>query len=149
MVRIGIGLYGLSYDEKYNNFINTIELTAPVLNISKIKKGETIGYNSTFTADKDMVIACIGIGYADGLNVNISNNFSCHYKGIQCDVIGRISMDSMVIDISAIQDIFIGDYITVFDTPTNIDKMAINTNIPTHNVLTGLGGRIKKVYKQG
>ena len=76
LVRPGIGLYGGTATDKpaTESTCTVVSLQAPILQIKTVKKGETIGYNASYMADKDMVVATSSIGYADGLPVALSGS---------------------------------------------------------------------------
>ena len=97
-VRIGIGLYGCTK----NKFLSPIaSLNSVITQIRKVKRGERIGYGNSFVCEKDMKIAVVPIGYADGLNRGLSNKVgNVVLNNKHCPIIGKISMGTLTIDIT-------------------------------------------------
>jgi alanine racemase len=77
-----------------------MEISAPIMSIRHIKKGESVGYGSTYTADKDTNIATIGIGYGDGYPRHAKNGTPVLINGKKYPLAGRVSMDLITVDIS-------------------------------------------------
>lgn len=100
MVRPGIGLYGGVATTKPEQEVSlpAATLLAPILQVRWVKKGETIGYNGTYTAPRDMRIAVVGAGYADGVPVADSNKGFATLHDERVPIIGRVSMDLTMID---------------------------------------------------
>ena len=152
LVRPGIGLYGGMFSQRDDNLrlSPVAELHAPVLQIRTIKKGETLGYNQTFTATKDMKIATVSAGYADGLPTRLSgtNNKIKAYaklKGGMVPVVGRISMDYTILDISNAKGfIEIGQKAVFLGEQLEAQSQA--AGLLSYELLTGLGQRCRRVY---
>ena len=102
MVRPGIALYGGQATTKAEQEITqpVATLLAPILQVRYIKAGETVGYNGSFTADKDMRIAVVGAGYADGVPVSHSNKGTAIVHDMEAPIIGRVSMDLTILDVT-------------------------------------------------
>jgi len=102
MVRPGIGLYGgvatTNPDQEVSQPVVT--LLAPVLQVKYIKQGETIGYNASYTAPRDMRIAIVGAGYADGVPVANSNKGTAIMHDMEVPIVGRVSMDLTILDVT-------------------------------------------------
>ena len=153
--RVGIGLYGLLYCDL--DLKPVLKLTATITKIDTLEKGATVGYNSTYVAEKTVKIAAVNIGYADGFNVNMSNTGYLYHEKQKYLVIGRVSMDTIVIDISHNNDFKVGDEITVFSSSTTSDdtdtidliEMADICNVSPHNSITNCRGRVLKNYIKG
>jgi len=77
-----------------------MEISAPIMSIRHIKKGDSVGYGSTYTADKDTNIATIGIGYGDGYPRHAKNGTPVLINGKKYPLAGRVSMDLITVDIS-------------------------------------------------
>lgn len=125
--RLGIGLYGLTddFDDRIN-LSPVLQMKTEITSMKQISKGESIGYNHTFTASTSMKIATIPVGYYEGLDRRLSNigfvKFSPNEKF--CPIVGRISMNISTIDISNIADTKISDEIIVISNNKN-DKNSI------------------------
>jgi alanine racemase len=128
MTRLGIGLYGLT---NINGLIlkPVLEMKTIITSIKKIKKGDQVGYGRTFTADRDMTIATLALGYYEGVDRRLSNigfvkiidknnleNF--------CPIIGRVSMNITIIDISKVSGIEIGNEVIVI-SKNKTDKNSV------------------------
>ena len=143
MVRIGIGLYGSNKDE---NLTQISSLKSVITQIREVRKGNFIGYNNTFKAERDMKIAIIPVGYADGLNRQFSNAVgSVFIKKAKCKIIGKISMDSFAIDISSISA-ELGDEVEIFGENLHVTTIAKNINTIPYEIYSTLNRRLKRVY---
>ena len=150
MVRPGISIYGGSAQKnEKNTYKHVIKLTAKLIQIRQIKKGSTVGYGATYKAKQKMTIGTISIGYADGLNRLFSNNMKCYYKNKEVNVIGRISMDLVTLDLSKFQkkDIQIKNRIEVINDQNNINQICMNIETIPYEILTNLGHRYSRKYK--
>ena len=147
VVRVGIGLYGLPCsDISDTEFQQPLSLQSPVINVSQISEGDTVGYSATFTAVEDMTIATIAIGYADGLSINLSNVANLYYHGEILPIIGRISMDTLVVDASNAPSIKEGQVVTIFDTSDDISIISGCAGIPNQCVISRLTNRVIRKY---
>ena len=146
MVRPGIALYGgkLFFNKKLKNVVSLI---SPVIQLNSLKKGETAGYNQTYKAKKDIITATIPLGYADGVKIKISNIGHVYYKNIKLPMIGRISMDLMIIDISKVKnELKIGDHLEVFGKNITLDDFAKISDTSAYDIITSISDRCKKIY---
>ncbi len=110
MVRMGFLMYGnIANDYSCEP---AVEIVSKIINIINVRKGESIGYDRTFFASKQMKIAVVPVGYADGFNRGLSNNFSVLICGKLCKIVGLICMDVFMVDISDI-DAKIGSRVTL------------------------------------
>ncbi len=115
LVRCGRLLYGIQ-PNSVTGLKPALELETSVVQIKMVKKGESIGYSATFTASKDMKIALLPIGYNDGVDRRLSNKGSVVISGIECQILGLISMNMTVIDVTRIADISIGQKAVIFSS---------------------------------
>jgi alanine racemase len=149
MVRLGIGLHGLAattYEQGQLEFVSTLKTS--VSQIKTVRAGRTIGYSRKGAASKDMRIATIAIGYADGLDRRLGNGTGkVMIKGVACPTVGNICMDMCMVDVTDV-DVKAGDEVIVFgNTPTVIDVAGWMGTIP-YEVLTSVSHRVKRVYYQ-
>ena len=102
MVRPGIGLYGGSATSapEQEDTRPVVTLLAAILQIREISKGESLGYNASYTAPRDMRVAVVGAGYADGVPVLASNKGFATLHDQQVPIVGRVSMDLTMLDIT-------------------------------------------------
>ena len=143
-VRIGIGLYGAA---KHKELRQISTLTSVIAQIKKIKKGEKVGYGFSFNANKDMLIAIIPVGYADGFNRQLSNmNGHVFINNRNCRIVGKISMDSCMVDVSDVKANE-GDRVEIFGSNLSVFEMAEKINTIPYEIYSTLNRRIKRVYK--
>ena len=148
MVRLGIGLYGIDTRNRHDQLlIKAHTLSTKVLQIKKLKKGQTTGYSRSGVATENMTIAIIGLGYADGL-MRSAGNGSCkvYINGHSCPTIGNICMDVSIVDISANSHIKEGDKVVIFDADVPIEDLATSCNTISYEILTRISPRVKRTY---
>jgi alanine racemase len=149
MVRLGIGMYGFGVNRKEQKQLeNVSSLRTCISQIKRVKKNETIGYNRKGVAKKEMKIATIPIGYADGFHRVLGNgNFGVFIRGKFCNTIGNICMDMCMIDVTNIK-CEEGDEVIVFDKADHVNELAVAMNSIPYEVLTNISSRVKRVYTQ-
>ena len=121
-VRCGIMMYGLYPSEEMSrDFVlyPAMELKSSISFIKDVNAGFTVSYGSTFVADKDMKVATVPVGYADGYPRYLSNKGEVIVNGIRCKIIGKICMDQFMIDASNVPDIKVGDEVTLMGVDGN------------------------------
>ena len=99
MVRCGFNLYGWQTDA-LKSFKPVLSISSKLVFINKIKAGEAVGYDCTFVAPKNMVVGVVPIGYADGFDRRLSNNFKVLINGQFAPVIGNVCMDVFMVDLT-------------------------------------------------
>jgi alanine racemase len=145
MVRLGIGLYGISAaDEKALRPVASLKTR--ILQIRAVNKEETVGYNRNGVLKRDSRIACLPIGYADGLDRRLGNGHSLVLvNGQKCPIIGNICMDICMVDVTGVhaeegdEAIIFGDEITISDLANQLQT------IP-YEILTSISPRVKRIY---
>ena len=143
IVRLGIGLYGVAND---NHLEQISTLKSIVSQVRKIRQGDQIGYDATFVASKDMQIGIIPFGYADGLNRKLSvKNGVVIINNTHCPIIGKISMDSCIIDLSN-TTAKTGDEVIIFGTENTVLSIAKKLDTIPYEIFATLNRRIKRVY---
>lgn len=143
MVRLGIGLYGVSDD---TNLQQISTLKSVISQVRSIKKGEGVGYESSFIATENMKVGIIPFGYADGLNRKLSErNGTVLVNNISCPIIGKISMDSCMIDLSNTAA-KTGDEVIIFGEENTVLSIAKKLETIPYEVFATLNRRIKRVY---
>lgn len=147
MVRLGIGLYGISAVEEEQSQLRTVAtLKTTISQIKNIKKGESIGYNRAYIASENLTIATIPIGYADGLRRNLSNeNGNVWVNGTICNIVGNVCMDMTMIDITK-ANAKERDEVIVFGNEHNISRMAKNAGTIPYEILTSISQRVNRRY---
>jgi alanine racemase len=147
MVRLGIGLYGISYvDQSKLENVSTLKTT--ISQIRTVKKGETIGYGRKGMATDDIQIATLPIGYADGFNRRLSNGVGKVWiNGQLAPVIGNVCMDMCMVDVTGI-DAKEGDRVVVFGKEYPPAEMAAALGTIPYEIFTSISQRVKRVYFQ-
>lgn len=153
MVRMGIAIYGLEPDlpegVKFKPELKQVMgLKGRITNIHTMKKGQGISYGYSYVADKDIKVATIPIGYADGVPRALSNKIFAELNGYKIKQIGNITMDQMMFDISGI-DATEGDIITLLndsDKDLSIDNWAKIVGTINYELTCRLKVRLPRVY---
>lgn len=150
MVRLGAAMYGLNTVQGQQTSLKPVLfVSAPVLQIASIEAGESVGYGASFVAEKPMKIAVISIGYADGLPRCLSQCGHVRLHGIEVPIIGRVSMDNIMCDVSCVPSVQIGDMAHILDDVYRADDMAKQAGTIGYEILTdlGRGTRFCREYK--
>ena len=150
--RPGIGLYGIDNFGKNLN-LGTKKLTlpfklyAPIIQIKQANTGEPISYGGIDILKRNSTLATIGIGYADGWLRLLKSNSTFLIRNTYCKIIGNITMDSFVLDITDIKEKKFkeGDYICLLDN-SNIEYILRNNSIISYELLTLMGNRLLRDY---
>ena len=153
MVRAGIILYGLAPSQKLAGklkLIPAMTLKTTVAYVKELKKGAAVSYGRTFIADKDMKIATVPIGYADGYIRSNAENGYMLINGQKAKIVGRICMDQTMLDVTDLDYVEQGDEVIVFGTgkagePT-ADMIAQNTGTINYEVVCLVGKRVPRIY---
>jgi len=156
MVRPGAALFGVNPTPGHRNPMRpVIDLYARIVQVRTVPKGETIGYNATWTAKQTTRIAVAALGYADGYPRAASANDAAPgadaiVAGARCPLAGRVSMDLLAIDITALDDRSIkrGDLVTLIGGQIGVDELAAAAGTIGYEVLTSLGRRYHRIYRQ-
>jgi len=145
MVRLGIGLYGISAVNQ-KNLKPVATLKTRILQIRNVKKEETVGYNRNGKLQRDSMIACLPIGYADGLDRRLGNgNLSVLIHGKKCPTVGNICMDICMVDITDAQASE-GDEAILFGEEITISDWAEKLQTIPYEILTSISPRVKRIY---
>jgi len=152
LVRPGIGLYGgIATDNPEQEKSETvISLMAPVLQVRHLNSGDKLGYDSTFTASKDITVAIVGAGYGDGIPWSFSSgeegaNGYATLQKTRVPVIGRVSMDLTALDISGLKKIpRLGDWAEFLGSNLETDAATVNT--VNYEMMTRIGSRVRREY---
>jgi alanine racemase len=145
MVRLGIGLYGISSvaPEKLRN-VSTLKST--VLQVKDVYPGDTVGYGRMGKIEKPSTIAIVPVGYADGINRHLGNGTGKFtVNGAIVPVIGNICMDMTILDVTGM-DTREGDEVIIFGDENPVTDMAAELDTIPYEILTGISERVKRVY---
>lgn len=154
MVRPGIILYGLypsdEVDKATLELVPVMELEARVAYVKSIKKGDSIGYSRTFTADKDMRIATIPVGYADGYP-RIANKGRVIINGRYAPIVGRVCMDQFMVDVTDIDDVKTGDIAVLIGKQgacsITADEVGGNAQTINYEIVCNISKRVPRVLR--
>ncbi|MFT4090852.1 MAG: alanine racemase [Asticcacaulis sp.] len=152
LVRPGIALYGGAPNSDRPSPMKPVaSLHVAVIQTRTVPAGTQIGYGGTATATEDMRLAVISAGYADGLPRALSNKGSAWFNGHRLPVTGRVSMDSIILDISALPSgaLNIGDYVELIGPHQSLDDLASDAGTISYEILTSLGRRYHRHYTKG
>jgi len=149
MVRLGIGLYGISYDKSEQMDLQNVGTLKTIISqIKHISANDTVGYGRNFVAKNDMTIGIIPIGYADGLNRKYGNGKGkVLVNSVFVPIIGNICMDMCMIDITNIEAKE-NDEVIIFSNKLPITHMAEVLETIPYEILTGISQRVKRVFYQ-
>jgi alanine racemase len=123
--RTGLALYGIN-SLNDNGLKPVLQLKTHISQVKKIKQGEKVGYDFTYQAKKDGVVAVLPIGYNDGIDRKLSNSGIVLIKNKKCTIIGRVSMNLIVVDASMVKDLKVGDEVTIFSNK-DVENNVVNT----------------------
>ena len=145
MVRLGIGLYGVSASG-LRGLRNVSTLKTTILQIQDVPKGDSIGYGRRSYVDRDSRIAIIPIGYADGLDRHFSNREGIVLiNGQRCPIIGNICMDACMVDVTDIEA-HEGDTVVIFGEGLEVNELSDRLHTIPYEILTSVSPRVKRVY---
>jgi len=145
LVRLGIGLYGISAIDE-NALKPVASLKTRILQIREVKQGETVGYSRKGVLNRDSKIACLPIGYADGLDRRLGNqNGKVFINGHFCPIVGNICMDICMVDVTDTKAEE-GDEVIIFGEQITIKELAEKLQTIPYEILTSISPRVKRVY---
>ena len=146
LCRLGIGLYGFGWGEGLEP-VSTLKTR--IVQIKRLAAGETVGYGRAGRLDRETVLATVPIGYADGLYRRLGcGRWSMRVAGREAPIVGRICMDSCMIDITGIEGVKEGDEAVIFSPAAGNDAatMAVLLGTIPYEILTSVAARVKRVY---
>ena len=156
MVRPGIATYGHAPSGDAEGILDLrplMTVRTTVAQLREIPAGTSISYGRTYTAEKDMRVAVLPIGYADGLSRGLSGKASFRIRGRMARSTGRICMDMCMVDVSEIPEIRVGDTATLFGYDTDgtllpCERVAEQAGTISYEILCGISKRIPRIYMQ-
>lgn len=127
LVRVGLALYGL-YPATHLTSVCTLQpvlqVKARVTQVKTVSAGNGVSYGHTFVADRDLLVATVGIGYADGVPRHLSNRLHVLIRGKKVRQIGTITMDQLMLDVTHIQDLQVGEIVTLIGKDEELEISA-------------------------
>lgn len=152
MVRVGLAIYGLYPAAHLQSVITlkpALQVKARVTQVKTILPGTGVSYGYRFIADRELRIAVVGIGYADGVPRNLSNKISVLIRGQRVPQIGAITMDQLMLDVSTIPDLQAGEVVTLLGQEGNeqisAEDWATHLNTISWEILCGFKHRLPRV----
>ncbi len=148
LARPGAALYGLNpLPGTTNPMAPVVRLRAKVIQTRAIDAGTGIGYGHVALAPRAMEVATIGLGYADGWPRRAVT--AAHFEGVTLPFIGRVSMDSIILDVSSLPPgaLAPGDLVDLVGGRQTIDHLAVEAGTIGYEILTGLGRRFHRIYE--
>jgi Alr-MurF fusion protein len=147
MVRLGIGLYGISNNPAEQVFLENVgTLKSVISQIKNINVGESVGYSRRFIAAKPSKIATIPIGYADGISRKLGNGVGfVVINNKKAAIIGSVCMDMLMVDVSEIECVE-GDSVIIFGENPTVADLAKMLETISYEILTGISQRVKRIF---
>ena len=153
IVRLGIVLYGLKPDadnQLPDGVRPAMTWKSVVSMVKNVHPGETIGYGRTFMVKKEMKVATVTTGYADGLNRLLSNKGFVMINGCKAPIVGRICMDQTLVDVTEIPDVKMGAEVVIIgesgDLTYTADDMAQDLGTIGYEVICNITKRVQRFY---
>ncbi len=146
LVRPGVALYGANPQNSAQNLMQTAAiLTAKVLQVRRIDSGESVGYAATFRAKRPTMLATVALGYADGIPRTLSNKGAAAIHGARAPIVGRVSMDAVILDVTEIE-VNPGDTAELLGETVTLGEVAASAGTNEYEILTRLR-RMPRVYE--
>ncbi|EJF86551.1 alanine racemase [Bartonella vinsonii subsp. arupensis OK-94-513] len=148
LVRPGIALYGSDPRGKQPTPLKPVlKLEAQVSQIRSVEAGAPVGYGGSFITQRPSTLATISIGYADGWLRALSNKGAVYFNGNRLPIVGRISMDSLVVDATDLdKKPQRGDWVELIGMHQTLEKVSTDAGTIPNEILTSLGHRYKRIY---
>ncbi|KAB2718904.1 alanine racemase [Brucella intermedia] len=145
LARPGVALYGVGPE---NEVVPVLTLSARVIQVRDIDKGAAVGYGGTYVAEGPTRVATIAVGYADGWFRSLSNKGSAFFGDTRLPIIGRVSMDSITLDVSALPEgtLKLGSLVELIGPHQRLEDVARDCDTIPYEILTALGNRYARVY---
>lgn len=152
MVRAGIILYGhhaSSFVKRHSPaLLPAMRLEAPVTFVKRVEAGTPLSYGALWRAPGPTTIATVRIGYADGYPRQLTGAGWVTLRGRRLQVVGRICMDQLMVDVGELQDVTPGERVTLWgqDGP-DVEELAAAAGTVSYELLAGVGARVRRVYR--
>ena len=149
MVRMGIMLYGqYPSGEMDRNYLlyPAMSLYSHITFIKTVKKGTGISYGHTFVTDKETKVATIPVGYADGLPRSLSGKGCVLINNVRCPILGRVCMDQLMVDVTEVDNVSVGDKVTVIGDDLTVDEVSCLAGSFNYEFICGISRRVPRVY---
>jgi alanine racemase len=151
LVRPGAALYGVNpLPGQLNPMLPVVRLTAQVVQVREVEAGAHVGYGWTLQTALPTRLATLAIGYADGLPRAFGAHGAVYFRGKRLPVAGRVSMDSLIVDCSALPEgaLARGSQVEIIGGHQSIDDLAAAAGTIGYEMLTSLGRRYERIYTE-
>ena len=148
MVRPGLLLYGLYPGREHGGLElePAMQLKSRVCDITHHRRGDTISYGRTFTCERDVTLAVIPAGYADGLLRSLSGKMDVLVRGQRVRQVGRICMDLCMLDVTDVPGVRVGDVVTIFGAEPTACEQAEKAGTIPYELICAMSQRVPRVY---
>ncbi|HSC74845.1 MAG TPA: alanine racemase [Pseudomonadales bacterium] len=147
-LRPGLMMYGINPVGNINADLQpAMQLEAQIIGMKTIAKGEPTGYNENWRAKRESRIAFIAAGYADGYPITALNKTFVAINGVRVPVIGRVSMDTTIIDCTDITAPTVGDWAELWGDTINVSEVANAAGSIPYQLLTSVSQRVTRIYQ--
>lgn len=152
MVRVGIALYGDNPAKEVPQDFSlrpTFTLKSVISHVKEVCRGDRIGYGGAYIAEDNIKVATVPIGYGDGFRRSYAeNSSSISVHGTLCKVIGRVCMDQLMIDVTNVEKLSIGEEVIIFGegSPISLSDFAEKNNTISYEILTAVTPRVERIY---
>ena len=150
MIREGISLYGYPPVKTELSFAPALSWRSEIVHIKEIRQGETVGYGRSFTAERNMRLATVAVGYGDGYHRTISNKGQMLICGKRAPIVGRICMDQTMVDVTDIPQAQVGEEVILIGTQQgetiSADEVAGWAGTISYEVLLSITARVPRLY---
>ncbi|PZR89589.1 MAG: alanine racemase [Candidatus Nephthysia bennettiae] len=143
-VRCGIALYGCEWP----GLRAALSLRATIIQVKELSAGHSVGYGRTWVAERPTRVATVAIGYEDGVLRSRSGRGEVVVRGRRAPLIGRVSMDQITVDVTEVPEAKAGDTVTLVGKGISAEQVAEWSGTISYEVLTALGGRVRRVYRE-
>ncbi|MCI7639836.1 MAG: alanine racemase [Clostridiales bacterium] len=157
MVRSGIITYGMYPSDEVDPGLLTLrpalQWLSRVTHVKTLPAGREISYGGTYVTKADTVVATIPVGYADGYRRNLSGKFYVLIRGQKAPILGRICMDQMMVDVTAIPGVAVGDQVTLVGADggetITMEEISAQADSFNYEFVCGISRRVPRLYVQG
>jgi len=157
VMRLGIGLYGIAPCNHAHKLVlqPALEMRSAISSVKYIQPGESVGYNCTYTTTNAIRIATVPVGYFEGIDRRLSSKGWVQVRGVLCPIIGRVSMNIISVDVSEVQNVRIGDSVTVMSAEpqekNSIESIARICETIPYEILVHIPAQLRRkiVWRRG
>ncbi len=154
MLRLGIAMYGLSPSNIKDPALKPVmSLRANIVQIKKIVAGQSVSYGRTFVAKRDTLVASVPMGYGDGYFRILSNCAEMLVRGRRANIIGRVCMDQIMLDVTHIPDVTLFDEVVALGSQgqeeISAEELAKRASTINYEIVTAIKPRVERIYVEG